>query len=458
MSSTRFETVLGSICMYNLAYMNDTVFVTIRVPRASLAAFKAACKSGRISVNPSECKPTTVSRLLRVRMRGHLNRFLTGHRVQTRRPSAVDEAQALIIAVEVTHFTHLLRALACQCWVHPRPERKSLSPESVSTAPAPVPERLASVLDFAITVTYLKCRLKHLQQQRAQQPLRRNRWAPRRRIQALEDPVQIPERRIRHQPDRPQRMILGYSLLRRNIAEHRRLLVVRWLADGVNLTFRRDMTTRAVVSVIDAAVEHPEQRTFKIPDLPDHLLRNRPKLVSAGLTILSGYRAAGSPDQNLPRWGGFNDWTHEIRDPLVWLGCADPFRTRERIVARDPERQVNGEVLHEWHKAMEEKAVRTRDVIEAANEQQSDLFTLKHKNLKSALLMIAESKDNSGVIDARRLGNWCSTIENRVIDGLRLVREQKVDKTQLWRVCAVSANGQAEPSEEPDTRDRRSAT
>src|SRR5713226_3531425 len=70
-------------------------------------------------------------------------------------------------------------------------------------------------------------RVQHLQQQRAQQPLRRNRRTPQRRIHAVEALVQILERRIRHRADRPQRMILGHAPLRRNVAEHPRLFVVR---------------------------------------------------------------------------------------------------------------------------------------------------------------------------------------------------------------------------------------
>ena len=57
--------------------------------------------------------------------------------------------------------------------------------------------------------------------------LRRNRRAPQRCIHASEALVQSLERRIRHCADRPQRMILGHSPLRRNIAEHRRLFVIR---------------------------------------------------------------------------------------------------------------------------------------------------------------------------------------------------------------------------------------
>ena len=50
------------------------------------------------------------------------------------------------VAVEITDMRYLLQALACQCWVHPRPGLSASEP--VSTVPAPVAERpaLAKVL------------------------------------------------------------------------------------------------------------------------------------------------------------------------------------------------------------------------------------------------------------------------------------------------------------------------
>ena len=50
------------------------------------------------------------------------------------------------VAVEVTDMRHLLRALACQCWVHPRPGLSASEP--VSTVPAPVAERPALAKAF----------------------------------------------------------------------------------------------------------------------------------------------------------------------------------------------------------------------------------------------------------------------------------------------------------------------
>ena len=71
---------------------------------------------------------------------------------------------------------------------------------------------------------------------------------------------------------------------------------VLWTATGNNLVFRGDMPSRTLVCRIDAKVERPEERTFKIVDLPAYLLIHRKRLVIAALTILRAYRNAGSPE------------------------------------------------------------------------------------------------------------------------------------------------------------------
>src|SRR6266496_2974224 len=69
-------------------------------------------------------------------------------------------------------------------------------------------------------------RVKHLQQQRPQQPLRRDRRSPHPRIQLVKSRRQLLKDFIRHLANRAQWMIRRHSLLRRYVAVHARLLFV----------------------------------------------------------------------------------------------------------------------------------------------------------------------------------------------------------------------------------------
>src|SRR5208337_1085316 len=69
-------------------------------------------------------------------------------------------------------------------------------------------------------------RVEHLQEQRAQQLFRRDRRPPAARVHRVEAPRRLLKGGVHHYPDRSQRMILGYSPLRRYVTEHSALLMV----------------------------------------------------------------------------------------------------------------------------------------------------------------------------------------------------------------------------------------
>jgi hypothetical protein len=134
-----------------------------------------------------------------------------------------------------------------------------------------------------------------------------------------------------------------------------------FLASGNNLIFRGDMTTRALLCRLDAKVERPEQRRFRV-DLKVEIPKIRGELVAAALTILRGYVVAGRPGlDKLTPFGRFEDWSNLVRGALVWSGEADPCLSRTYICADDPARAsfdqfihaVAGETFGDWFTAGE---------------------------------------------------------------------------------------------------------
>jgi Domain of unknown function (DUF3854) len=207
---------------------------------------------------------------------------------------------------------------------------------------------------------------------------------------------------------------------------------VMWTATGNNITFKGDLPSRVLLCTIDAEMERPEEREFKITNLQGYLLEHRKELVIGGLTILRAYHVAGRPKQNVKPWGGFDQWSREIREPIVWLGLADPCRTRERVILNDPDRELNTDVLRQWFEVFGDAAKLTREVV--AEAQKEDRHALKQ-----ALLAVAAERDNPKEIDPRRFGRWCATIEGRIIDGRRLNRGREIKRAQEWRVSLVSS-------------------
>lgn len=184
-----------------------------------------------------------------------------------------------------------------------------------------------------------------------------------------------------------------------------------WTATGNNLTFRGDLSSRSLLCRIDAETEHPEERTFAIPDLKAYLMRHRPTLVCAALTALRAFHIAGRPSQKLPRWGGFDDWSTLIREAIVWAGLPDPCETRQTVVAEDPDIDAAADILIQLQESFGEQPFTLKQVVDRANEKGFD-------DLRRALVAVVPRND----IDVRTLGWWARRWKDRIIQGLRLQR------------------------------------
>lgn len=111
-------------------------------------------------------------------------------------------------------------------------------------------------------------------------------------------------------------------------------LNVTWFATGNNVQLRADTSRRTCHVRLESHHEKPEERDdVRHPDLRRYVLANRGKLLSAALTILKGWFAAGQPTHNLPPWGSFEEWSGVVREAVVFAGLPDPGLTREQLQA-----------------------------------------------------------------------------------------------------------------------------
>jgi putative DNA primase/helicase len=223
---------------------------------------------------------------------------------------------------------------------------------------------------------------------------------------------------------------------------------VLWTATGNNLVFRGDLSSRALLSRIDSGLERPEERTFKNPHLEDFLRENRRNLVAAALTILRAYHVAGRPRQKVQPWGGFAHWSASIREPLVWLGMADPCKTRETVLADDPEREESLAVLVSLHKAFGDDEFTVKRIIELCESDD---------DLKNSVLTVAAGRQQRREIDSRRLGWWCRNRKDQVLGGLQLRQSGKVSGVTNWRIEASAGGHRGYGDHFPATRETTQA-
>lgn len=220
-------------------------------------------------------------------------------------------------------------------------------------------------------------------------------------------------------------VITGSSYSDRVLGQSRNLEFptnVLWTATGNNLAFRGDLSSRALLCQIDAKLEHPETRTFKIHRLKNHLKRQRKELVIAALTILRAFHEAGRPQQSIEPWGGFEEWSRTIREPLVWLGMADPCETRQDIQAIDPEREERLIVFKALRKKYGDREFGVAELVKDCETR---------RGLQEA--MPQSTYDQKG-LNNKSLGKWLSKNNKVIAENLRLENIGTQHGAARWRI------------------------
>ena len=195
-------------------------------------------------------------------------------------------------------------------------------------------------------------------------------------------------------------------------------IVTVFLATGNQMTFQGDLARRVVPIDLLADVEHPEERSgFAHPDLRAYVVRQRPQLVVAALTLLRAYCLEGRPAQGLTPYGSFEEWSDLIRSALVWAGAADPCLGRVGLQATsDDVYEGLAELLEAWHACYGEKAATLKTVFQHLTmyEQESN-----YQRLQEAIEGFCDTGTKEKKSSSRVLGNMLKKVEKRIINRKR---------------------------------------
>lgn len=127
-------------------------------------------------------------------------------------------------------------------------------------------------------------------------------------------------------------------------------LIPVWYGTGNNVAVAADTARRIIHVRLDVLDEKPEERSgFAHPELISWLRQERPRLLTAALTILRAYCNAGMPRHNLPAFGSFEGWSRLVREAVVWLGLPDPCETRSKLAEQsDTTADALGQLIAAW--------------------------------------------------------------------------------------------------------------
>jgi hypothetical protein len=204
------------------------------------------------------------------------------------------------------------------------------------------------------------------------------------------------------------------------------------LVTGNNLTFRGDMSTRALLCKLLPKAERPEERRYGW-DARAETKALRPDLVAAVLTIIRAYVVVGSPAVQAKPFGRFEQWQRFVHNPLVWLGAPDPLATRELIERNDPERETFAQLLHLWSVVFGERPVRVKDIAALQYVQLTGDAAPK-RELYELACEVSDSRID-GAFNTKKFGRYLLAKEERAAGGYRLIKGRDGHSGKVsWRL------------------------
>jgi hypothetical protein len=208
------------------------------------------------------------------------------------------------------------------------------------------------------------------------------------------------------------------------------------LGSGNNVGPLRDLARRVLTINLNARSDSPATLKYK-GDPIAKLKAERESYVSAVLTIIEAWKAAGSPKTNVPSIASYGgNWADYCRHPLIWLGQPDPAAGFIEQIHHDPDADNLRRLLTEWYKALGDKAVPVRRLLDEAHGT----------DLDEALRDLPVVERDS--INRSKLGHYLKRNRDRIIGGLVLQRTPTSERT-AWRVVPADSSVNPTPSAPP---------
>jgi putative DNA primase/helicase len=183
-------------------------------------------------------------------------------------------------------------------------------------------------------------------------------------------------------------------------------------------------------------MREPELRRFEA-DPVETAKSKRPELAVAALTILRAFHAAGRPEpEGVAPLGGFEDWSLLVRNALIWVGCADPVASQEKLRKDDPDKTELEDVMTQWLDVFGGDRATVAEVIESACELEpyagySANTKFARPLFRDALLAVAGA---GGAVNGKRLGKWLKRNKGRIVGGVRFQQAEQLTTGAIWRL------------------------
>jgi hypothetical protein len=214
------------------------------------------------------------------------------------------------------------------------------------------------------------------------------------------------------------------------------------LFTGNNFTPCGELPRRVLQCRLDAQTESPYTRQFGF-NPTDVCMANRQAMVTAGLTLLRGYVAAGRP-KSAPALGSFGQWDAMVRQAVLWIAdhvappglLGDPVQSILDNADGDPADAAQFDLMQAWSKIFCDKTIIARDLLNVYEKvkERGSVPSNYEQQLADALDEFKTDREMS----AKSIGILLANRRDRTVGGLRIVRSvATVGGKWKWRVLAV---------------------
>jgi hypothetical protein len=195
------------------------------------------------------------------------------------------------------------------------------------------------------------------------------------------------------------------------------------VGSGNNITPVGDMARRSLVVRMDANTENLKGRTFKIPEgtMRPYVMERRAQMLVDALTVIKAFHAANVIFKPPVALASFGQWSKFCRDPLIWLGLADPVITQKET---DDETKHVGNVFETLYEQFADREFGAREVVHLVNG-----LADPDGELANSLIENGCPEPNS----PKKVGYWLRECRDRIGRGLKLVHAGEDRKGMRWK-------------------------
>lgn len=200
-----------------------------------------------------------------------------------------------------------------------------------------------------------------------------------------------------------------------------------FLGSGNNVGPVRDLLRRVMTIRLEPQVQSPATLQYQGSPVA-RLRKDRERYVTAALTIIRAWKAAGSlrTAAGIASYG--EAWSDYCRHPLIWLGVSDPVEAIVEQLAKDSDAETLARLMNAWGKEFGATPMTVRKIKEATDH---------NADLLDAILEFPVANYKGG-IDSNKFGWLLKKNMGRIVNGRKFVRVELSERTG-WALVPVEA-------------------